>query len=270
MFSFDPGPLRFGAFEFDPSSRELRRRGLKVRVTPQAATLLSVLVEQPVRMRTREEIQRRLWPDHTFVDFDHSLNKVVHTLREALDDSATQPRFIETVMTQGYRFLPTLTEQWAAERWGHGGCISYLAVLPLAAVGDREQVFLASRLTSRLTDEISAIEGVRVIAESTMKNHWLEGEDPRRTGERLGVQAVVAGRLTRHKGVLYLRMELIDVADGRQLHSAMAEMAQSRAELCEKELARELIGQMSTTLLQIGINGTKAHARRTEERALGD
>jgi len=56
MFSFDPGPLRFGAFEFDPSSRELRRRGLKVRVTPQAATLLSVLVEQTVRMRTREEI----------------------------------------------------------------------------------------------------------------------------------------------------------------------------------------------------------------------
>jgi DNA-binding winged helix-turn-helix (wHTH) protein len=57
-------------------------------------------------MRTREEIQQRLWPGNTFVDFERSLNKAVHPLREGLGDSATNPRFIETVATQGYRFLP--------------------------------------------------------------------------------------------------------------------------------------------------------------------
>jgi DNA-binding winged helix-turn-helix (wHTH) protein len=257
MVSFDSGPFCFGEFEFNPSTRELRRHGLRVRVKPQAMTLLCLLVEQPVRMRTREEIQRRLWPGNTFVDFEHSLNKVVHSLREALGDSAFNPRFIETVATQGYRFLPAFAEQCMAKRGRNDEGVVYLAVLPIAVAGNGEQAFLASRLTSRLTDEISAIEGERVIAESTMKNHWVEGEDPRSTGERLGVRSVVVGELTRHKGVLYLRVELIDVADGRQLCSARAERVLQRATLCERELAQEIVQQMSPSLMQLVVKATK-------------
>jgi cholera toxin transcriptional activator len=109
MLRLDSGPLRFGLYELNPMSGELRRRGLRVRLTPQAMTLLCLLVEPPIRMRTREEIQRRLWPGNTFVDFERSLNKAVHSLREGLGDSATNPRFIETV-AQGYRFLPAFME----------------------------------------------------------------------------------------------------------------------------------------------------------------
>jgi TolB-like protein len=233
-------------------------------------TLLCLLVEQPIRMRTREEIQRRLWPDHTFVDFERSLNKVVHSLREALDDSASNPRFIETVATQGYRFLPAFTGQCVAGGGRNDEGVIYLAVLPIAVVGDGEQAFLASRLTSRLTDEISAIEGVRVIAESTMKNHWVAGEDLRRAGERLGVRSVVAGELTRHEGVLYLRVELIDVADGRQLHSAWAEKVLKRATQYERELAREIVRQMSLSLLQLVVRSTKAREPLVLNRRASD
>jgi cholera toxin transcriptional activator len=109
MLRLDSGPLRFGLYELNPMSGELRRRGLRVRLTPQAMTLLCLLVEPPIRMRTREEIQRRLWPGNTFVDFERSLNKAVYSLREGLGDSATNPRFIETV-AQGYRFLPAFME----------------------------------------------------------------------------------------------------------------------------------------------------------------
>jgi len=202
-------------------------------------------------MRTRGEIQQRLWPAHTFVDFEHSLNKVVHSLRDALGDSASNPRFIETIATQGYRFLPPLVEKCVAGRKSDGDGVIYLAVLPVAVVGAEHLGFLASSVTSQLTDEISAIDGVRVIAESTVKKHWVEGEDPQRAGERLGVRSVVAGELTQHEGVLYLRVELIDVADGRQLQGAREERDLQTATQCERELAQEIVRQMSPSLLQL-------------------
>jgi DNA-binding winged helix-turn-helix (wHTH) protein len=145
--SLDSGPLRFGLFELDPVNGELRRRGLRVRLTPQAMTLLCLLVERPIRMRTREEIQRRLWPGNTFVDFERRLNKAVHSLREGLGDSATNPRFIETVAAQGYRFLPVLMEEsgWVGETRSRDG-LEYIAVLPIVAGMEADLVFRATGL----------------------------------------------------------------------------------------------------------------------------
>src|SRR5437870_10369029 len=104
------GSTRFGVFEFNPQADELRKWGLKVRVGPQACKVLASLLEHPGQVRTREELRQRLWPTDTFVDFEHSLNKAIHTLRVALGDSATSPRYIETVAGQGYRFIPVLQE----------------------------------------------------------------------------------------------------------------------------------------------------------------
>ncbi|HEV2322907.1 MAG TPA: winged helix-turn-helix domain-containing protein [Terracidiphilus sp.] len=104
-------PVRFGLFEFDPESGDLRRRGLSVRLTPQARMLLRVLLEAPIRTHNREEIQRRLWGGDTFVDFEHGVNKVVHSLREALGESARNPRFIETVAAEGYGSFPPLPKR---------------------------------------------------------------------------------------------------------------------------------------------------------------
>ena len=89
----------------DLRAGELRKHGLRVRLQEQPFQLLAMLVEHPGEVVTREELQKKLWPGDTFVDFDHGLNKAVSKIREALGDSAESPRFVETVARRGYRFL---------------------------------------------------------------------------------------------------------------------------------------------------------------------
>jgi DNA-binding winged helix-turn-helix (wHTH) protein len=97
--------LRFGVFELDLAAGELRKGGLKVHLQDQPFQLLASLLERPGEVVTREELKERLWPSDTYVDFDRSLNTAASKLRDALGDSATSPRFIETLPRRGYRFL---------------------------------------------------------------------------------------------------------------------------------------------------------------------
>ena len=102
--------ISFGEFEADLRSRELRRNGEKLRLPDQAFFVLAVLLERPGELVTREEIQKRLWPSDTFVDFSHGLNNAVNRLREVLGDSADSPCFVETLPRRGYRFIAPLRE----------------------------------------------------------------------------------------------------------------------------------------------------------------
>ena len=97
--------IQFGVFEVDQRAGELRRNGARVKLQEQPFQILALLLERPGEVVTREELQTRLWPADTFVDFDHSLNAAVRRLRDALGDSAENPRFVETVARRGYRFL---------------------------------------------------------------------------------------------------------------------------------------------------------------------
>jgi TolB-like protein/DNA-binding winged helix-turn-helix (wHTH) protein/Tfp pilus assembly protein PilF len=99
------GRLRFSVFEVDLRAGELRKHGLKIRIQEQPFQVLATLVEHPGEVVTRDELQKKLWPADTFVDFDHGLNKAINKIREALSDSAESPRFVETVARRGYRFL---------------------------------------------------------------------------------------------------------------------------------------------------------------------
>ncbi|MGH9351909.1 MAG: winged helix-turn-helix domain-containing protein [Terriglobia bacterium] len=100
-----PAALRFGDFELNRRTGELHRKGLKVKLQGQPLQLLILLLDRPGEIVTREEMRARLWPQDTFVDFEHSLNSAIKKLRAALRDSAAQPRFIETLTRQGYRFI---------------------------------------------------------------------------------------------------------------------------------------------------------------------
>jgi Tol biopolymer transport system component/DNA-binding winged helix-turn-helix (wHTH) protein len=102
-------PIRFGVMEVDLERAELRKQGLRLKLTGQPFEVLSMLLQRPGEIVTREEIQKRLWPADTFVDFDHSLNTAVNKIREALGDDANNPRFVETVPRRGYRFIYPLT-----------------------------------------------------------------------------------------------------------------------------------------------------------------
>ncbi len=97
--------IRFGIFEVDVASGELRKSGVKIKLQEQPFQALIALVERPRELVTREELQKRLWPSDTNVDFDSGLNKAINRLREALGDEADNPRFIETLPQRGYRFL---------------------------------------------------------------------------------------------------------------------------------------------------------------------
>ena len=99
------GRLRFGVFELDLRAGELRKHGLLVRLQEQPFQVLTMLLEHPGEVVTREELQKKLWPANTFVDFDHGLNKAINKIRDALGDSAESPRFVDTVARRGYRFL---------------------------------------------------------------------------------------------------------------------------------------------------------------------
>jgi TolB-like protein/DNA-binding winged helix-turn-helix (wHTH) protein/Flp pilus assembly protein TadD len=99
---------RFGDFEFDPASGELHKDGQKVRLQEQPFQILTLLLTRPGEVVTRDEVRRVLWPDDTFVDFDVGLNSAVKRLRDALGDSAENPRFVETLPRRGYRFIAPL------------------------------------------------------------------------------------------------------------------------------------------------------------------
>ena len=98
-----PRLVRFGTFEVDLPSGELRKSGVKLKLTGQPFQVLAILLERPGEVVTREELQKRLWPD-TFVDVDHNLNTAINKIREVLGDSAESPRFVETLPRRGYRF----------------------------------------------------------------------------------------------------------------------------------------------------------------------
>ena len=97
--------VRFGLFELDLRAGELRKNGVKIKLQEQSFRILAALLRKPGDVVTREELRSELWPSDTFVDFDHSLNAAVKRLRDALDDSAENPRFIETLSRRGYRFV---------------------------------------------------------------------------------------------------------------------------------------------------------------------
>jgi len=148
----DPRPVRryrFGAFEADAATGELRRQGMRVKLNAQPFQVLCMLLERPGELLTREDISRELWPDGTFVDYEHGVNSAVNRIREALGDTASSPRFVETLARRGYRFVAPV------ERIGGGED----APTPLTRVPYLpEQVLLPAEPENTLFDGILASE----------------------------------------------------------------------------------------------------------------
>jgi DNA-binding winged helix-turn-helix (wHTH) protein len=121
-----PGKIKFGVYELDADSPELRKHGVVVRLQEQPLRVLVALTERPGEIVTREELQTLIWGKDTFVDFEQSLNKAVNRLRETLNDNAGQPRYVETVPRRGYRFvapvsnIPHLEAHGPSELTNHG------------------------------------------------------------------------------------------------------------------------------------------------------
>lgn len=128
--------IRFGVFELDLRTRELRKAGGKVRIQEQPLCVLVSLLERPGELVTRDELREKLWHADTFVDFDTGLNKAITKIRDVLGDSAASPRFVETLPKRGYRFIAPV-ETRAPEP----GAPSLAPPGYYAALGDRERAF---------------------------------------------------------------------------------------------------------------------------------
>jgi Tol biopolymer transport system component/DNA-binding winged helix-turn-helix (wHTH) protein len=103
--------LRFGPYQVDLNSRELRKSGVRVKLSGQPFAILEALLDHPGQLVTREELRKRIWPENTFVDYGHGLNAAVNKLREALCDSADDPKYIETLTRRGYRFIAPVEDE---------------------------------------------------------------------------------------------------------------------------------------------------------------
>jgi TolB-like protein/DNA-binding winged helix-turn-helix (wHTH) protein len=190
-----PQVFRFGPFELDLRSGELRKRGVRLALQEQPLRILVALLERPGEIVSREDLCRRLWPLGTFVDFEHSLNAAMRRLRVTLGDTAETPRFIETVHRRGYRFLAWSGENsgFRAQGPGKNVHVARLAVMSFASLNGE---FLASRFSEGLTEEtvtqvarLCPVQ-VAVLARASVLNadYLLEGSI-RREGDRVRIIA---------------------------------------------------------------------------------
>jgi TolB-like protein/DNA-binding winged helix-turn-helix (wHTH) protein len=166
--------LCFGSFEVDLGSRELRRQGLKINLQDQPFRLLALLLERAGEVVTREELQDKLWPADTFVDFDHSLNTAVRKLREALGDSAETPRYVETLARRGYRFVAPVAEPGPTA--------------PLAHSADADVASPSPPKKGRLPPSAGGVVVIAaVLFSAALVAHWVGGRPRPRTppGRRL-------------------------------------------------------------------------------------
>ena len=183
-------PVRFGSFELDLRAGELRKQGVKIKLQEQPFQILAVLLEHPGQVVTREELRSKLWPADTFVDFDHSLNKAINKLREALGDSAQNTRFIETLAKLGYRFMLDLK--------GNPGQIRSLLVLPLENLSrDPEQEYFADGLTEELITKLARISALRVLSLTTAMHYKCLPKALPQMARELHVDGVVEGTVLR-------------------------------------------------------------------------
>ncbi len=158
--------VRFGVFEVDLLSGELRRNGVKIKVQDQPFQVLEMLLARPGELVTREELQKKLWRESTFVDFEHGLNAAIKRLREALGDDADNPRFVETLHRRGYRFIypvPAATSP-PTDVGAHSGAPAVAPVSPPA---------VSAAGTPIASGQAPPLQPVGAIRESPLRKRWI-------------------------------------------------------------------------------------------------
>jgi len=210
------GPVRFGAFELDPSAGELRKHGLRIRLQDQPLQVLQILLEKPGQLVTREELQRRLWASNTFVEFDKGIYNAIKRLRETLSDDAETPRYIETIPRHGYRFIGPVEHRANRVSEALGTVtIDSIAVLPFTSMSaDAEDDFFADGITEEIINALAQINELNVAARSSAFSFKGKHIDPRLVGERLNVRRVLEGSVRRAGDFLRITVQLINASDG--------------------------------------------------------
>jgi TolB-like protein/Tfp pilus assembly protein PilF len=204
------GAVRFDVFEVDLHAGELRKQGVKVKLQEQPFQVLQMLLERRGEVVTREELQKRIWPSDTFVDFEQGLYNAIKRLREALGDSAENPRYIETLARRGYRFIVSLAAK--------PGRIESLAVLPLENLSrDPEQEYFAEGMTEALITSLAKIGALRVTSRTSAMRYKKTDKSLPQIARELNVDAVVEGTVQRFGKRLRISAQLVYAPEDQHL-----------------------------------------------------
>ena len=239
--SSGPKLIRFGAFELDVHAGELRKQGARIRLQEQPLRILEMLLTHPGELVTREELRDRLWPSDTFVDFDHGLNKAINKLREALDDSAESPRFVETIPRRGYRMIADPGK--ASKR------VESLAVPPLEDLAhDPAQEYFADGLTEALITSLSHISALRVTSRTTVMTYKGAHKSVPEIARELCVDGVVEGTVLRSEGRVRISAQLISTRDDTLLWAESYERDARDILALQAEVARAIAAEIQAKL----------------------
>jgi TolB-like protein len=244
--------VRFGPFEFNLLSGELYRNGRNIGLIGQPIQILALLLERRSNLVTREELQQLLWPNDTFVDFEHGLNAAIRRLRFALEDSAENPQFIETLARRGYRFIAAIEVISSVDEAFIGPQqIRSIGVLPFETEEkDTEIELLADGITERLINSLAQMPGVRVMARSTVYQYKNRLADPQLVGRRLNVDAVILGRIRRIRDDLMISVEMVEVSNGWQLWGEQYTRNSSDLVEVQREVFAEIVANLRPLLIE--------------------
>lgn len=237
--------IRFGTFEVDCAAGELRKGGIRVKLHEKPFQLLLALLERPGEVVTRKELQEWLWPGQTFVEFENGLNNAISRLREALGDTAENPRFIETIPRHGYRFLaevaPSLPKHGARIPRGwlitaavvlaavvvglflrlnraQAQPIRSVAVLPFRNLGTVEQDdYFAAGMTDAVTTDLAELSDLKVVSETSVARFKNTKQTIPEIARTLGVDAVVEGAVLQEGDRVRITVQLIRASTDRHI-----------------------------------------------------
>ena len=294
---------RFGDFELDLKSGELRQQGRKVKLQEQPFAILRMLLEHPGEVISKEELQNTVWPANTFVDFDHGLHAAIARVRDALADSAENPRFVETLQRRGYRFIapveeilaqpapsaePVAMSQWPkAVGIGIAGIalvaivvvvlsqrlrraerepIRSVAVLPLLNLsGDPGKEYLADGVTDELITDLAQTLNMRVISRTSAMHYKGSTLPATQIGRELNVDALVEGSVVLDNRHVRITAQLIDARTDRHLWAHTYAQTLDDILTAQAELSHAIASEISAKLSPD--HQMRAHLERANPQA---
>ena len=273
-----PHVRRFGTFEVDVRARELRKGGIRIRLQDQPFEILTVMLDRPGDVVTREELRQRLWPDGTFVDFEHSLNAAVKRLRAALGDDADNPRFVETLHRRGYRFIAAVESDAPVRNVGVArpsasnpaadGVNVRLVVLPFANLSsDSAQEYFSDGLTEEMITQIGRLCPGRlgVIARTSSMLFKRSPKSASEIGRELSADYLLEGSVRSDGDRIRITAQLIETRTEVHLWAETYDRSLGETLNLQTEVAAHIARSLAIELVpdQVDVLG-RATPRRTE------
>ncbi|HXH50133.1 MAG TPA: FlgO family outer membrane protein [Terriglobia bacterium] len=261
--------IRFDCFEVDLASGQLYRRGVRINLREKSFQVLAFLLERPGEVVTRDELYRRLWREEVFVDFESNLNATIARLREALNDSADRPRYIETLPKHGYRFLASTSETVRPSAPSQTRR-TRLAVLPFVNLsGNSSEEYFSDAMTD---DVISALanlapETLSVIARTTAMRYKGSHKDISRIGRELKVDYILEGSVRLNQDRVTINVQLVQASDQAHVFARKYDSELRDIFAIQNCIAQAVVAQIPPTVggLRAGAAAKRQARKPTED-----